>query len=85
LSRPSYLSRSGSLGVAPVVEVPLLAIVGGLAALVVVGKLLAALPATMAARTRPGVSLPKRGVFDKSPNRPASPARRLVIEATFTT
>ena len=27
--------------------------------------------------------LPKRGVFDKSPNRPASPARRLVIEATY--
>ena len=28
-------------------------------------------------------SLTDRGVFDKSPNRPASPARRLVIEATY--
>jgi len=29
-------------------------------------------------------TLPRRAVFDKSHNRPASPVRRLMIEATFT-
>ena len=28
-------------------------------------------------------TVPRRGVFDKSHNRPASSARRLVIEATY--
>ena len=41
----------------PIVEVPVAALVGGLVALVVAGNLLAALPAAVAARTRPGVSL----------------------------
>lgn len=55
--RLAWHAFAASLGVVPLVEVPLLVIAGGLAALVVVGNLLAALPATMAARTRPGVSL----------------------------
>ena len=41
----------------PIVEVPVPALVLGLAALVLAGNLLAALPATVAARTRPGISL----------------------------
>jgi hypothetical protein len=46
-----------SLGVVPIVEVPVLALVLGLVALVLAGNLLAALPATVAARTRPGADL----------------------------
>jgi FtsX-like permease family len=46
-----------SLGVVPIVEVPVLTLVLGLAALVLAGNLLAALPATVAARTRPGAAL----------------------------
>jgi len=41
----------------PIVEVPVIALVLGLAALVLAGNLLAALPATMAARTRPSAVL----------------------------
>ena len=41
----------------PIVQVPVAALAGGLAALVLAGNLLAALPATVAARTRPGASL----------------------------
>src|SRR4029077_12456481 len=48
---------AGSLGIVPIVEVPVAALVLGLAALVLAGNLLAALPAAVAARTRPGVSL----------------------------
>ena len=33
---------------------------------------------------QPLATLLQRGILDKSPNRPASPARRLVIETTYT-
>jgi putative ABC transport system permease protein len=55
--RLAWHAFAGSLGVVPVVEVPALAPVLGLAALVLAGNLLASLPAAVAARTRPGVSL----------------------------
>jgi predicted lysophospholipase L1 biosynthesis ABC-type transport system permease subunit len=55
--RLAWHAFAGSLGVVPIVEVPVAALVGGLAALVLAGNLLASLPATVAARTRPGVSL----------------------------
>ena len=55
--RLAWRAFAGSLGVVPLVEVPLPALVGGLAVLIVVGNLLAALPATVAAQTRPGVGL----------------------------
>ena len=55
--RLAWHAFAGSLGVVPIVEVPVPALIGGLAALVLAGNLLAALPATVAARTRPGVSL----------------------------
>ena len=55
--RLAWHAFAGSLGVVPIVEVPVAALVGGLVALVVAGNLLAALPAAVAARTRPGVSL----------------------------
>jgi hypothetical protein len=41
----------------PIVEVPVAALILGLVALVLAGNLLAAPPAAVAARTRPGVSL----------------------------
>jgi len=46
-----------SLGVVPIVEIPVPAFILGLAAPVLAGNLLAALPATVAARTRPGAGL----------------------------
>jgi predicted lysophospholipase L1 biosynthesis ABC-type transport system permease subunit len=55
--RLAWRAFAGSLGVVPIVEVPLAVIVLGLAALVLVGNLLAELPASVAARTRPGVEL----------------------------
>jgi putative ABC transport system permease protein len=55
--RLAWRAFAGSLGVVPIVEVPLAVIVLGLAALVLVGNLLAELPAAVAARTRPGVEL----------------------------
>jgi hypothetical protein len=55
--RLAWHAFAGSLGVVPIVEVPVAALVLGLAALVLAGNLLASLPATVAARTRPGVSL----------------------------
>jgi FtsX-like permease family len=55
--RLAWHAFAGSLGVVPLVEVPLPALVGGLAVLVVAGNVLAALPATVAARTRPGIGL----------------------------
>jgi len=55
--RLAWRGFAGSLGVVPIVEVPVLALVLGLAALVLAGNLLAALPATVAARTRPGAGL----------------------------
>jgi hypothetical protein len=41
----------------PIVQVPVAALILGLAALVLAGNLLASLPAAVAARTRAGVSL----------------------------
>jgi putative ABC transport system permease protein len=55
--RLAWQAFAGSLGVVPIVEVPVLALVLGLAALVLAGNLLAALPAAVAARTRPAVEL----------------------------
>jgi putative ABC transport system permease protein len=55
--RLAWHAFAGSLGVVPIVEVPVPALILGLAALVLAGNLLAALPAAVAARTRPGVSL----------------------------
>jgi len=55
--RLAWRAFAGSLGVAPIVEVPLAAVLLGLAAIVLVGNLLAELPAALAARTRPGVVL----------------------------
>jgi hypothetical protein len=43
--------------VAPIVEVPLVVVVLGLAVLVLAGDLLAALPAAVAARTRAAIEL----------------------------
>jgi predicted lysophospholipase L1 biosynthesis ABC-type transport system permease subunit len=55
--RLAWHAFAGSLGVVPIVEVPVLALVLGLAALVLAGNLLAVLPASVAERTRPGVAL----------------------------
>jgi hypothetical protein len=55
--RLAWRAFADSLGVVPVVQVPALVLVLGLAALVLAGNLLASLPAAVAARTRPGVSL----------------------------
>ena len=55
--RLAWRAFAGSLGIVPIVEVPVAALVVGLAALVLAGNLLAALPATVAARTRPGAVL----------------------------
>jgi ABC-type lipoprotein release transport system permease subunit len=55
--RLAWHAFAGSLGVVPIVEVPALALVLGLVALVLAGNLLASLPAAVAAWTRPGVSL----------------------------
>jgi len=55
--RLAWHAFAGSLGVVPIVQVPVAALILGLIALVLAGNLLAALPATVAARTRPGVGL----------------------------
>jgi predicted lysophospholipase L1 biosynthesis ABC-type transport system permease subunit len=55
--RLAWRSFAGSLGVVPIVEVPVFALIGGLAALILAGNLLAAVPAAVAARTRPGAVL----------------------------
>jgi putative ABC transport system permease protein len=55
--RLAWRAFAGSLGVVPIVQVPVAALILGLAALVLAGNLLASLPAALAARTRPGVSL----------------------------
>jgi hypothetical protein len=55
--RLAWRAFAGSLGVVPIVQVPVAALILGLAALVLAGNLLASLPAAVAARTRPGVSL----------------------------
>jgi hypothetical protein len=56
-TRLAWRAFAGSIGVVPFVQVPALVLVLGLAALVLAGNLLASLPADVAARTRPGVSL----------------------------
>jgi ABC-type antimicrobial peptide transport system permease subunit len=55
--RLAWHAFAGSLGVVPIVEVPAVVLVLGLAALVLAGNLLAALPASVAARTRPAIDL----------------------------
>jgi putative ABC transport system permease protein len=55
--RLAWRAFAGSLGVVPTVEVPLAAVLLGLAVLVLAGDLLATLPAALAARTRPAVEL----------------------------
>ncbi len=55
--RLAWHGFAGSLGVVPYVEVPVLAIFGGLAALVLAGDLLVMVPAALAARTRPTAGL----------------------------
>jgi predicted lysophospholipase L1 biosynthesis ABC-type transport system permease subunit len=48
---------AGSIGTVPVTDVPVLLLVLGVAAVAAAGNLLAAVPATIAARTRPAASL----------------------------
>jgi len=55
--RLAWHGFAGSLGVVPYVEVPVLAIFGGLAALVLAGDLLVMVPAALAARTGPTAGL----------------------------
>jgi predicted lysophospholipase L1 biosynthesis ABC-type transport system permease subunit len=55
--RLAWRAFAGSLGVVPVIEVSVPALILGLAALVLAGNLLAALPAAVAARTKPAASL----------------------------
>src|SRR5207247_3471526 len=55
--RLAWHAFAGSLGIVPIVEVPVAALILGLVALVLAGNLLASLPAAVAARTRPGVRL----------------------------
>jgi hypothetical protein len=55
--RLAWRAFAGSLGVVPIVEVPVAVLAGVLVALVLAGNVLAALPATVAARTRAAVSL----------------------------
>jgi predicted lysophospholipase L1 biosynthesis ABC-type transport system permease subunit len=55
--RWAWHAFAGSIGAVPVTEIPLLALILGLAALAVAGNLLTAVPAAIAARTRPAVSL----------------------------
>jgi hypothetical protein len=55
--RLAWHAFAGSLGVVPVVEVSVPALIGGLLALVLVGNVLAAVPAAVAARTRAAVNL----------------------------
>jgi FtsX-like permease family len=55
--RLAWRAFAGSLGVVPIVEVPLAVLILGLAVLVLAGDLLAMLPAALAARTRPAAEL----------------------------
>jgi hypothetical protein len=55
--RWGWRAFADSLGVAPVTEIPVLAVFGLLAALILAGNLLAAFPAAVAARTQPAVTL----------------------------
>jgi hypothetical protein len=55
--RLAWQGFARSLGAVPVVEVPVLALIVGLAALVLAGNLLASVPAAAAARTRAAAGL----------------------------
>jgi predicted lysophospholipase L1 biosynthesis ABC-type transport system permease subunit len=55
--RLAWRAFAGSLGVVPIVEVSVPVLILGLAALVLAGNLLAALPAAVAARTKPAAIL----------------------------
>jgi hypothetical protein len=55
--RLAWRAFAGSLGVAPIVQVPLTVVVLALAAIVLAGNLLTGLPAAVAARTRPAIEL----------------------------
>jgi hypothetical protein len=55
--RLAWRAFAGSLGVVPIVEVPLAVLILGLAVLVLAGDLLAMLPAALAARTRAAAEL----------------------------
>ncbi len=52
-----WASFAASLGVVPVTVIPGIALLAGFAALLVAGNLLAAVPASIAARTRPAAIL----------------------------
>ena len=53
----AWAAFASSLGVAPVTVVPGLALAAGVGGLLLAGNLLAAIPATVAARTRPAALL----------------------------
>jgi hypothetical protein len=55
--RLAWRGFAASLGVVPVTVIPALALLAGLAALVLAGNLLAAVPALIAARTKPAATL----------------------------
>jgi putative ABC transport system permease protein len=55
--RWAWRGFTGSLGSAPVSEVPVLLLIAGLTGLVVAGNALTSMPATVAARTRPAATL----------------------------
>ena len=55
--RLGWRGFADSLGVVPFTEIPLLTLIAGLLALVAAGNLLASVPATIAARTRPALFL----------------------------
>jgi predicted lysophospholipase L1 biosynthesis ABC-type transport system permease subunit len=55
--RWAWHAFAGSIGAVPVTEIPLLALLLGLAALVVAANLLTVVPAAIAGRTRPAVFL----------------------------
>jgi predicted lysophospholipase L1 biosynthesis ABC-type transport system permease subunit len=55
--RWAWTSFASSLGVVPVTVIPGILLLAGLAALLTAGNLLAAVPASMAARTRPAAIL----------------------------
>jgi hypothetical protein len=55
--RSAWTSFAASIGVVPVTVIPGLALLAGLVALVLAGNLLAAVPASVAARTKPAATL----------------------------
>ena len=68
--RLAWRAFAGSLGVVPVVEVSVPVLILGLAALVLAGNLLAALPAAVAARTKPAVEPAHRVALPSGAPRP---------------